>query len=367
MSPSAITRRQINRATLARQLLLDRVDWTPLEAIHQLLGLQAQVPREPYIGLWSRLTNFRREDLTQLLDQRAVVRATLMRSTLHLFASDDYLLLRATLQPALTRALYSFFGQNARDLDVPWLIKHMRAHLEVEPHTFTDLRPVLTNLDPDSDTEAMAYALRTHVPLVQVPAASKWGYPNNPAFATVEAWLGASIDPDANPRALILRYLAAFGPAYPRDVQVWSGLTNLLEVVEALKPELQVYHDERGKEVLDLPDFALPDEDIPAPIRFLPEYDNLILSHADRSRFVPDEFRKLVFLSAGRVRATVLIDGMVAGTWKAERLKDAAALVITPFAPLSAELQASLADEARRLIRFIEEDAATVDVRFESA
>ncbi len=161
--------RELNRATLARQLLLDRATIPVPDAVARLVGLQAQVPNPPYIGLWTRLRDFRRDDLTRLLEERRVVRAPLLRSTLHLFTAEDYALLRPALQPALTRALAAFFGRRAKGLDIARLVAAARAHLQETPRTFTELRALLSDLEPDRDPEALAYAVRTHLPLVQAP------------------------------------------------------------------------------------------------------------------------------------------------------------------------------------------------------
>lgn len=364
MTQPILTLRQLNRATLARQLLLERESFPVDDSIRFLAGLQAQVAREPYIGLWTRLRDFQRNDLTQLLEQHKVVRTTFVRSTLHLVTADDYLLLRPAIQPALTRALYGFFGKRARNLELTRLAEAARAYLQAGPRTFTELRALLLELEPNEDAEAMAYVVRTQLPLVQVPRSTGWGYPSNPAYALADLWLGQSLLASENPHDLILRYLAAFGPATIKDVQTWVGMTGLREAVETLKPKLSLFQDERGNELLDLPDITLPPADIPAPPRFVPEYDNLILSHADRTRFVADEHRSSIYLPAGRVRATFLVDGFVRGTWKIEKTKNSATLVIEPFVSLSKEVQAALSEEGEQLIRFIEEESKTFGVRF---
>jgi len=360
-----LTLRELNRATLARQYLLDRAALDVPEAIAGLVGLQAQVNNPPYIGLWTRLRDFRRGELTALMRRRAVVRGALLRSTLHLLTAEDYLLLRPAIQPALERALRSFFGAQARGLDTARLVATALPLLEERPRSFTELRAALVAIEPDRQPEALAYAVRTYLPLVQVPPGGTWGSGGSPAYALAEPWLGGVVaGPQESFRALVWRYLAAFGPATVRDLQVWSGLTGLKDAVAALRPKLCAFRDEQGRELLDLPDRPLPPADLPAPPRFLPEYDNLLLAHADRTRVIPDEYRSLIFLSAARVRATYLLDGIVRGAWKTERVRDAATLVVEPFAPLSPPDRAALADEGERLLRFIADDAATFAVRF---
>ena len=361
-----LTLRELNRATLARQMLLDRQAIPVLDAVERLAGLQAQVTSPPYVGLWTRLRDFRREDLTRLMEERQVVRATLMRATLHLMTAEDYLLLRPALQPALTRSMNSIAGKRLDGLDVDRLVGAAREYFEREPHPFAALRPLLSELEPDRDPSALAYAVRTSLPLVQVPSGGVWGYSGKAPFTTAERWLGRALSGSEDPRRLVLKYLAAFGPATVRDVQTWSGRMQLKQPVEELRAELRTFRDERGNELLDLPDAALPPEDTPAPPRFVPDYDNLVLSHADRGRVISDEHRKKVFLSAARVRATFLIDGFVRGAWKVEKTRKTATLVIEPFEPISTEDRAALSDEGERLVRFLAEPqgAETFEVRF---
>ncbi|MBA2715306.1 MAG: winged helix DNA-binding domain-containing protein [Rubrobacteraceae bacterium] len=365
MADRVLTLRELNRMTLARQLLLDREKLLVPAAVERLAGLQAQVPNPPYIGLWTRLRDFRRDDLTRLLERRQIVRATLMRSTLHLMTAEDYLLLRPALQPALTRSFQSIAGRRRLEgLDVARLVAVARTYFEEEPRTFAELRPVLSALEPDRDPGILAYAVRTHLPLVQVPSGGAWGYSGNAPFTTAESWLGRRLSGSENPRDLVLRYLAAFGPAMVKDVQAWSGLVRLKDRIQEFKPELRAFRDERGNELLDLPDAPLPPADTPAPVRFVPDYDNLILSHADRRRVIADEYRSKVFLSAARVRATFLVDGFVRGAWKIERARGTAALVIEPFETLSREARLALLEEGERLVRFAGEDAEAFEVRF---
>jgi hypothetical protein len=362
-----LTIRELNRATLARQMLLEREKVSPLETVQRLVALQAQVTSPPYVGLWTRLNDFRREDLTHLMLERRIVRATLMRATLQLMTADDYLLLRPALQPALTRSMRSIAGKRLEGLDLDRLIDAARDFFEEEPRTFADLRPLLSELEPDRDQSALAYAVRTRLPLVQVPSGGVWGYSGKAPFTTPERWLGQPPSGSEGARDLILKYLAAFGPAAAKDVQTWSGRTQLKPVVEEMRPELRTFHDESGNELFDLPDAPLPSADTPAPPRFVPDYDNLVLSHAERGRVLPDEHRKKIFLSAARVRATFLIDGFVRGAWKIEKQRKTATLLIEPFEPLSRKDRDTLNDEGERLVRFVAEPqgAETFEIRFQ--
>jgi hypothetical protein len=200
-----------------------------------------------------------------------------------------------------------------------------------------------------------------------VPSGGVWGYAGNAPYTTPECWLGRPLSGSENARDLILRYLAAFGPASVRDVQTWSGRAQLKQLVEEIKPELRTFRDEKGNELFDLPDAPLPPADTPVPPRFVPDYDNLILSHAERGRVVPDEHRKKVFLPAARVRATFLIDGFVRGVWKIEKTRKAATLLISPFEPLSKANRDTLSEEGERLVRFVTEPqgATTFEIRFQ--
>lgn len=359
-----LTLRELNRTTLARQLLLNRTALPALDVIRHLVGLQAQTSNAPYIGLWTRLQDFQRDELTHLMEQRQVVRATLMRSTLHLMTAEDYLQFRSVLQPALTRALNAFFGQRAKGLDIESIVTIARAYVEEQPRSFPDIRTHLTLRDPEREPELLAYAIRTHLPLVQIPPGGTWGFAGSPLHITAESWLRRQLCTSEGPQALILRYLAAFGPASVQDMQTWSGLGRLQSAVDELKPQLRSFQDEQGKVLFDLPDLPILPGDTPAPVRFLPEFDNVILSHADRRRVIADKHRSSVFLSAGRVRATFLVDGFVAGTWKITRERDVATLIIESFEPLSHEHRNALNEEGERLVRFVEDKAESFVVQF---
>lgn len=364
MADPTWTRRALNRATLARQMLLAREPVGALHVLARTMGLQAQWPRPPFIGLWSRIEPFTRADLTRLLSCRKVVRATMMRGTLHLVTAKDYLGLRGAIQPALTRGLLSTLRGRAAGIDIDGVVATARAFFDERPRRFEELRDVLSGLHPGADIRAMAYAARLHVPLVQAPDASAWGFPAIADFAVAESWLGAKPSPAIDPRALALRYLAAFGPATARDMQVWSGLADLEPTFEALKLRLTILRGERGGELFDVPGAPRPAEDAPAPVRFLPEFDNLLLGHVDRTRVVAKEHRSSVFLPGLRVAPTFIVDGFVAGVWSVDRARANATLVIEPFGALPKKSREELAGEGERLLRFLEEDAQTFGLRF---
>ena len=367
MSYPILTLRELNRATLERQMLLERRAVSPYDAVRRLAGLQAQVPNPPYIGLWTRLHDFVRDELTGLVEERRVVRSSMMRVTLHLTAAEDYLLLRPAIQPALDRSMRSIAGKRLEVLDLERLVSEARTMAEDAPRTAKEFRERLVEMAPDRDPSALAYLVRMRLPLVQTPPAGTWGRGGSPGFALAEPWLGGPLaDTEQSLRALVLRYLAAFGPGTAKDFQAWSGLIGMKELLEEMKPGLRIFRDEDGNELFDLPDAPLPPAGTPAPARFVPEYDNLVLGHADRRRVIADEDRKKVFLSAARVRATVLLDGFVAGVWKIEKTKKAATLVVEPFAPLSTGDRDVLAGEGERLLGFATDGRPGLDVRFEA-
>ncbi len=361
LKPDALTLRQLNRATLARQLLLAREPVSAVEAVERLCGLQAQEAKPPFIGLWTRVEGFRREELHEALQARKVVRATLMRATLHLMSAPDYLSLRAALTPAMTQAM-KVVGKRAEGLELDRVLPVARELFDERPRTFNELRPLLVDAFPGVYDRALGYAVRLHLPLVMVSTDDRWGYPSTAVFTPADAWLGRPISEDAAPEPLVLRYLAAFGPATAADVQTWSGLPALRPVLEGLRPKLRAFKDERGRELFDLPDAPRPDEDIPSPPRFLPEFDNLVLAHDDRTRVLDDAHRGLVVTKNLRVRATFLWDGFVRGTWEVERKKDVARLRLLPFEALPKRALKELASEGEALLRFVEEDAAIFEV-----
>lgn len=365
MAEHVLSLRALNRATLARQLLLGRAEITIPGAIERLAGLQAQEPSSPYIGLWSRLAGFRRDNLAGAIERREVVRATLMRSTLHLMTARDYLLVRNALQPALARAFRGFFKEEARRVDLARLVAATQAYTAKQPCTFPELRTFLGQLEPDVDPASLSFAARAYLPLVETSPSGQWRFAGSPRYAPAEAWLGQPLAPaEEGLRHLVIRYLAAFGPATRKDIEAWSGLSGLRGVVEELALRLCIVHDEQGRELFDLPGMPLLGPDVPAPPRFLPAYDNLVLSHADRTRVLPEDYRPAVIRPAGRVLATFLVDGFVAGTWRIERVRNKATLALEPFAPLPGAARAALLEEGERLVRFVEDEAATFSTRF---
>lgn len=362
MADRILTLRELNRTTLARQMLLSRLPASAVETVSRLVGLQAQSAMAPFVGLWTRIEGLEREEVARLIEDKTILKATMMRGTLHLVTADDFLKFRATLQPVLDAALAGILKGRADGLDVPRLLNAAKPFLEESPRSFAEITKMAEKLLPGTDPGAMRYAVRMRLPLVQVPVAKAWSFPGNPKYAPAETWLGAKVPAGDRFKELVLRYLSAFGPASAADLQTWSGFGR--ERMEELRPELTVYRDERGKELFDHPDLRIEDPDQPAPERFLPEFDNLLLSHADRTRVIAGEYRRKVYIPVLRVRSTILVDGFVAGTWKVEKAKGTATLLVEPFATLSRSSRNALSDEAEKLVRFAGYDIKRHEVKF---
>jgi winged helix DNA-binding protein len=363
MADRILKLRELNRATLKRQMLLGREAISVTAAIERLGGLQAQLASAPYVGLWTRLPDFRREDLAKEIENRKVVKATMMRATLHVCTADDYARFRTALNPVLIGAASEIAKRRGGDFDMDKVLKAARKFIGAKPRTFAEISDMLTELMPDHDVGAMRYSVRTHIPLVQVPINTGWSYSNKPEFTLAESWIGRPVSHEDNLRDMVFRYLAAFGPASVTDAQTWMGM-KLKETFEKLRPELQSYRGEGRTELFDLPGLPLPADNVPAPVRFLPEYDNLLLSHSNRTRVVADEYRSKVYLPGLRVAATILVDGFVRGAWKIEKTKTAATLLIDPFDKLTKKDRAALTEEGERLVRFVEPKAKSFEVRF---
>lgn len=361
-----LSSRALNRALLERQLLLRRRRLPVLEALERLVGMQAQLPRAPYVGLLARLDGFHPDRLSRLVTARAAVRLALMRSTIHLVSAGDCLALRPVVQPVLDRELArSAFGRNLDGIDLEALRQAARALLEEQPLTPAALGQRLRRRWPDRDPASLAYAARNLLALVQVPPRGLWDESGATTCTTAESWLGRPFDPQASLDRLILRYLEAFGPASVADLQAWSGLTGLRAAVDGLRPRLRTFADSRKRELFDLPDGPLPDEDTPAPPRFLPDFDNALLSHADRSRILPEAHRARLMASIGR--PAVLIDGFARAFWKVERQRAAARLIVEPVERLGRGERAAVVEEGVRLLAFLAGDAAPGEVRFAPA
>ena len=339
--------RELNRATLARQLLLARERLDVVDAVDRLGGLQAQEPRPPFIALWSRLEGFERDELRTA----PVVRAMLMRATLHIVSRKRYAALRPLLDDVMTRAMTGALKGRDQGIDLNRVLPAAERLLKQRPRTFNELREELSTQFPDADERALGYAVRTQLPLVMVPSDDTWGFPRDARFALPGVALRK---PDA--RRFVLDYLGAFGPASVADVQRWSGLQGLKPVVDALREQLVTFTAGR-RELFDLPDAPRPDADTDAPPRFLADFDSLVLAHDDRTRIIADEHKPKIASRNLRIPAMVLWDGFATGTWRIERARGVATLAVTPFARLPRGAAKAIEPEALALLAFAEPDA----------
>jgi hypothetical protein len=351
----------LNRALLARQLLLRREKRPAIDVIRHLVGLQAQEPQNPYVGLWSRLEDFDARELSRLIEQRQVVRMALMRSTIHLVSAEDSLALRPLVQPILDRTLRGSFGKRLVGVDLDAVAAAGRALVEETPRMLNEIGQALRAQWPDHDPAALAQVVRARVPLIQVPPRGLWRASGQAKHTSAQAWLGRDGYTAVTLDDLVLRYLAAFGPASVRDMQMWSGLTRLGEVTHRLRDQLVTMRDEKGVELFDLPDAPRPDPGLPAPPRFLPEYDNVFLAHADRTRIAPDVPHPPI---SGEMNVRfLLLDGFMRATWNITQERGTATLTIEPFGRLSKPERASLTEEATRFLAFAAREARATEIR----
>lgn len=369
-----IDRRALNRATLARQLLLERSDAAPIEAVTHLVGLQAQAPWAPYHQLAARLDGFVPDDLGTLVLERRVVRMAVMRGTIHLMTVADAAALRPLVQAVLDRGLTS--NKERREAlagaDLDAIAAAGAALLDGEVLAPDALGTRLAERFPGIGPSALATVVRNRVPIVQTPPRGVWGRTGAPTVTRFDSWVAGGtppVPPEDLPGPMPLdevvrRYLAAFGPASVKDVQTWSGLTRLAPVVAAMADELVPFEDEDGVVLHDLPDAPRPGADVDAPVRLLGEFDNLILSHADRRRVIPEEHRSRLTTLNGMQPATVLVDGTVAGTWRIERANRRATVEVQLWAPLpSKATRADIEREGARLLDLLAPEATGRDVR----
>lgn len=336
--------RALNRATLARQLLLSRAEMSAEGAVTHLLGLQAQNVKPPYFQLHARLAGFRPAELAGLMESREVVRMVTMRSTIHTHTAHDALTLRPLVQPARDREI-NYFRKGLVGVDLDRLAERARGFVESAPRTMGEIREELLREWPDADPQSLSVAARCRLPLVQVTPRGVWGRSGQVRLTTAENWLGRPAGAPQPVDDVVLRYLAAFGPASVKDMQIWAGLTRLREAFERLRPGLVAFRDENGVELFDLPDAPRPDPDTPAPPRFLPEFDNLLLSHADRTRVVAPEIKGRTW-TGNQAHCTLLVDGFVAGLWKLE----GAVLTVELFGRVSKAQKEEIVAEGERVI-----------------
>ncbi|CCH30210.1 winged helix DNA-binding domain-containing protein [Actinosynnema sp. NPDC047251] len=349
---TVLSTRALNRTTLARQLLLERVELPVLDAVAHLCGMQAQEPQEPFVGLWSRLHAFDPATLDHLLTGRPVVRTHLMRRTVHLVTARDAVEWRARHELMLRQRVLGVYRHEFDGVDLEELAAAARVvFAEDEPRTMPEVGRILAARWPAAGPRALGeMAVVALVPTVQLPPRGLWRTKAGARTASLASWLGREIDPPApdgtDPvgETLVMRYLAAFGPATAADVRAWCGLAGLPGAVAAIREKLVTFRDERGRQLLDLPDAPRPDPDTPAPVRFLPAFDNAVLGYHDRGRIIDDAHRGLSVTGA----RFVLVDGRVAGTWTATK----GTVTVTPLRPFTRAEHTAVAEQGRELASF---------------
>ena len=358
-----LTAHDLNRTTLARQLLLARSPLDPVDAIGRLVGLQAQEPASPYLALWTRLADFDPDTLDDAIRSRLVVKATLMRVTLHLVTAADYPTFWAAHWPSFRRSRVLGLGLDALGIEparVDELIELALAYAD-EPRSNQDLIAHLTALGGPLGIRDWWWAIRGMTPFVHaaghtdVPTA--WAYARRPAFVAARSWISMpDVDPDAALDHLVRRFLAGFGPATVGDFAQFTKLerSRARASFERLRPTLRTLADADGRELFDVPDGAVPDRDAPAPVRYLPMWDSVLLAYEDRSRLIPPAYRAMVIRTNGDVLPTFLVDGLVAGVWRPEVIDGATVIIRHAFRRLPRDAVAALDAEAESLARFVE-------------
>ena len=356
-----ISTRTLGRTLLARQHLLARTDVAPVAMVEHLVGVQAQEPRDPYLALWSRLDGFEPADLERELLDRSLVRMVALRGTIHLLSARDALGLRHLFQPVLDQemARHSQHKDALADLDLRPVSAFARKLL-TEPVSITRLRQALADQFPDHDPAALAFACRNTVPLVQAPPRGLWQKSGAVAYVAVEHWLEGTASPSTIDD-LALRYLAAFGPATVADFATFTRLTRLRPVFERLGPQLRTWTDEAGRELFDVGDGQLADADVPAPVRFLPEYDNVLLSHAGRSR-VTSGLPPALYPPDTHGIGHVLVDGRVQATWRREKTAEGTARIVVAHTGLTKRHQSTVEAEAHRALPVLVQGAPQGEV-----
>jgi hypothetical protein len=361
---AVLDRRTLNRALLARQFLLDRVDAPAVQVLERLVGMQAQVPLDPYVALWSRVRAFDPDAFGQLLLGRALVRMTLMRATLHLVGARDALSIRPVLQATIARAFASSgFARKLAGLELAPVLARGAELVEREPLTTARLASTLAEEWPGHDPSSLAHAVRYLVPLVQVTPRGVWGETLQPKVTTLDSWLGRPAAPTTSIDELVVRYLRAFGPATPADIRTWSWLSDVRTVIDRLRPQLRVYRDEAGREVYDVRDGVFVDRSAPVPVRFLPQFDNLFLAHADRSRI----FDRVAWGDSFRGQGSVFVDGFLAGAWRLDRKQHEATLTVELRTRVGPAERREVRREAEELVAFMTPDARARHLKLRSA
>jgi DNA glycosylase AlkZ-like len=364
-----LTQRRLNRATLARQLLLEPVALDVVSAVEHIGGLQAQEAASPYIGLWARLERFAVADLSAAIEARDVVKGSLMRATLHLVTAADYRALWPVTVPMIEHIRRQDRIQPPSSRSLTALRKRVRS-FTATPQSLTALRDHVGEVDGMAADELLWW-LRRRLPMAHVPTGGGWSFGRRPLIADADAWLGDGqwASPEAGIEHLVRRYLGAFGPASMADLAQWSGLSvaRLRPGVEAIDAagDVRRFRAEGGRSLIDLVDAPLPSEDIPAPPRLLPMWDSTVLAFADRSRIVADEDRPKVIARNGDTLPVFLVDGVVAGRWWAVADQGRSRIELEPFRRLRAEDRRALEQLADRLAAFVEPHEPNVYARYQ--
>ncbi len=358
MAGRTLSTRELNRALLARQLLLERSKLSPAKALERIGGIQAQYAPSSYIGLWSRLDGFRLEQLTRALERRRAVQGTLLRSTIHLVAAGDYWGFAAGSRAARQEAWLRFDKRRLSRADLESVAEEVETTLAGRVAHRDELLELARRRDPERPTH-LWNGLAAWVDLVRAPPSGTWERRRADLYALAEEWVGPrAVTPAEGAELLLHRYLRGFGPARIAEAADWAGLPPGDLDAAAERLDLRRFRDEEGRELVDLPRAPLPDASTPAPVRFLPTWDSTLLVHTRRTQILPERFRPLVFdVKTPHSTPTFLVDGAVAGTWKVERRGRRAELRLEPFEKLPATARRELRDEAGRLVRFHEPDA----------
>ena len=353
-----LSTRRLNRALLARQLLLQRSRLPIGRALQQVGGLQAQYAPSPYIRLWSMLERFALSDLTRALEQRRAVQGTLMRSTIHVVSPRDYWRFAAGLGPSREEWWLGTEGREHRDADIGRIGRKLRRELTGRTWHRKELDELLR-------AKGSTIWRGAWVELVRVPPSGTWERRRADLFRLASEWLAPEVVTEDEGLAHLLRsYLRAFGPGRLAEAADWAGVARASLLPIAARLELRTLEAEDGKELLDLPRAPLPAEDTLAPPRFLGTWDAALLVHARRTQILPERFRPLVFsVKNPQSVQTILVDGAVAGTWRVQRTKDKATLRLEPFERLPRAARDELRAEGEGLVRFHEPDAGSYRVR----
>lgn len=351
MTQRVLSTRELNRALLARQLLLERERKPAKDVIEHLVGMQAQEPKDPYVALWSRIDAFDPMELEKMVAGRKAVRIIVMRGTIHLLTARDCLEIRPLMQPTLTRHGDNVLATSLREVDPDELAETARAIVEERPHTYVELGRALGERWPSVDPFELARCMRVMLPMVQTPPRGLWTSNGPAAHTTAESWLGKPLHTRPDPIRFVERYLRAFGPASFEDVTAWSRLPGLRPALEKLRPKLRTFRDDNGRELFDVQDGPLPDADTPAPVRFFPEYDNVFLGHRDRSRVNVRNYFDMKF-PKGTFKGSFTADGFHAGFWSITSKKGASVLRVSASGKLTRSARTEIGDEGAGLLRF---------------